>query len=32
MVLKYLISYLGVNREKKRAGRLPKVSDLQFGG
>jgi len=30
MVLKSLISYLGVDQEKKRAGRPPKVSDLQL--
>jgi hypothetical protein len=32
MVLKSLISYLGVDQEKKRAGRPPKVSDIQFSG
>jgi hypothetical protein len=30
MVLKSLISYLGVDQEKKKAGRPPKVSDLQL--
>ncbi|MFZ8784205.1 MAG: hypothetical protein ACO2O3_01805, partial [Thermocrinis sp.] len=30
MVSKSLISYLGVDQEKKRAGRPPKVSDLQL--
>jgi len=32
MVLKSLTSYLGVDQEKKKAGRPPKVSGLQFGG
>jgi hypothetical protein len=34
MVLKSLILYLylGVDQEKKKAGRPPKVSDLQFSG
>jgi hypothetical protein len=32
MVLKSLTFYLGVDQEKKRAGRPPKVSDLQFSG
>jgi hypothetical protein len=32
MVLKSLISYLGVDQEKKKAGRPPKVSDIQFSG
>jgi hypothetical protein len=30
MVLKFLTSYLGVDQEKKKAGRPPKVSDLQL--
>jgi hypothetical protein len=30
MVLKSLIFYLGIDQEKKRAGRPPKVSDLQL--
>ena len=30
MVLKSLTFYLGVDQEKKRAGRPPKVSDLQL--
>jgi hypothetical protein len=30
MVLRFLTFYLGVVQEKKRVGRLPKVSDLQF--
>jgi hypothetical protein len=30
MVLRSLISYLGVDQEKKRAGRPPKVSDLHL--
>jgi hypothetical protein len=30
MVLKSLISYLGIDQEKKKAGRPPKVSDLQL--
>ncbi|MFZ8859963.1 MAG: hypothetical protein ACO2PP_05615, partial [Thermocrinis sp.] len=29
MVLKSLIFYLGIDQEKKKAGRPPKVSDLQ---
>jgi len=32
VVLKSLISYLGIDQEKKKAGRPPKVSDLQFSG
>jgi hypothetical protein len=32
MVLKSLTFHLGVDQEKKRAGRPPKVSDLQFSG
>jgi hypothetical protein len=32
MVLKSLTFYLGVDQEKKRAGRPPKVSDIQFSG
>jgi hypothetical protein len=32
MVLKSLTFYLKIDQEKKRAGRPPKVSDLQFGG
>jgi len=31
MVLKSLTFYLGVDQEKKKAGRPPKVSDL-YGG
>jgi hypothetical protein len=30
MALKFLTFYLGVDQEKKRVGRLPKVSDLQL--
>ena len=30
MVLKSLTFYLGVDQEKKRTGRPPKVSDLQL--
>lgn len=30
MVLKSLIFYLGIDQEKKKAGRPPKVSDLQL--
>jgi len=32
MVLKSLTLYLGIDQEKKKAGRPPKVSDLQFSG
>jgi hypothetical protein len=32
MVLKSLTFYLGVEKEKKKVGRPPKVSDLQFSG
>jgi hypothetical protein len=32
MVLKSLTFYLGVDQEKKRADRPPKVSDIQFSG
>jgi hypothetical protein len=32
MVLKSLNLYLGVEKEKKKAGRPPKVSDIQFSG
>jgi hypothetical protein len=32
MVLKSLTFYFGVDQEKKKAGRPPKVSDLQFSG
>jgi len=32
MVLKSPTFYLGVDQEKKRVGRPPKVSDLQFSG
>jgi hypothetical protein len=32
MVLKSLTFYLGVDQEKKKAGRPPKISDLQFSG
>jgi hypothetical protein len=30
MVLKFLTFYLGVDQEKKKAGRPPKAFDLQF--
>ncbi len=32
MVLKSLTFYLGVDYEKKKVGRPPKASDLQFSG
>jgi len=32
MVLKSLTFYLGIDQEKKKASRPPKVSDLQFIG
>jgi hypothetical protein len=32
MILQSLTFYLGVDQEKKRADRPPKVSDLQFSG
>jgi len=32
MILQSLTFYLGVDQEKKKAGRPPKVSDLQFSG
>jgi hypothetical protein len=32
MVLKSITFYLGFDQEKKKEGRPPKVSDLQFSG
>jgi hypothetical protein len=32
MVLKSLTLYLGFDQKKKKEGRPPKVSDLQFSG